>query len=609
MKNRHSWLLLLRVCGAVALLIPTLFPIPFPVLLTLSLLAYLLVGYDVLLGSLRSLCRARLLDESFLMTLSTVAALALGEYFEAVAVMLFYQVGEWFAGLAVTRTRRATAALAALCPDTATVLREGGAVRVPTEQIAVGEILRVLPGERIPLDGTVTEGVGEVDTASLTGEPLPVTVGPQDSVAGGTVALNAPLSVKVLRAYEESTVQRILTMVEDATERKARADRFITRFARYYTPAVILAALLVLLIPSLITGEWSVWLYRSLSFLVVSCPCALVLSVPLSFFSGIGAAARAGVLFKGANAIEALATCDTAVFDKTGTLTSGAPCIAGAVPADGVGEEELLKTAAAVLYQSNHPLARATVGGVGIPEASAEAVREIAGQGVLATVGGVTCAAGNARLLAGRGVACPEVAGTVVHVARGSEYLGHIALTDALRPEASEVITALRRAGVRRTVMLTGDSEAAASSVAAALGIDEVHAGLLPEDKVAAMERLLAEGARPFYLGDGINDAPVLARATVGIAMQELSEAAASDAADVLLVGRSLNTLTAARAAARHTRRTVTLNIVLSLTVKLAILLLSSLGLTGLHTAIFGDVGVLVLAVLNATRAGRVRRR
>ena len=578
--------------------------------------AYVVAGGDVLWRAVRNILRGRVFDEHFLMAVASVGAMALGDFAEGAAVMLFYQVGEWFQDYAVGRTRRSIAALMDIRPDRARVLRGGEAVEVPPEAVAPGEMLQVRPGERIPLDGTVLRGQSALDTSALTGESLPRAVAPGDVAPGGCVNLSGLLELRAEKPYGESTVARILELVEEAAGRKAKTEAFITAFARVYTPAVCLGALAVAILPPLVAGgAWGVWVYRALTFLVISCPCALVISVPLSFFGGIGAASRRGILLKGSTCVETLARVRTVVFDKTGTLTRGTFAVTAVHPAPGFDRDNVLALAAAAEAASSHPLARAIVAAG--PAASAGAVatdvHEVAGEGVSAIVSGHRVLVGNAHLMAANGVALPpqpaDFPGTAVHVACDGAYAGAILAQDQPKPDAAEAIAALRRVGIRQTVMLTGDAESPARAVAQALGIDRIYARLLPADKVAHVERLLAEtrAASPkatlAFVGDGINDAPVLARADLGVAMGALGSDAAIEAADVVLMDDKPSKLPQAIRIARGTMAIAWQNIVFAIGVKAVILALGALGLAGLWAAVFADVGVAFLAVLNALRA------
>ncbi len=588
------------------------------------LVPYLVIGRGVAWKAIRNILRGNVFDENFLMTLATVGAFCTGEYPEAVFVMLFYRVGELFEELAVGKSRRSIASLMEIRPDIAHVERDGSVRAVDPAEVSVGEIIVLRPGDRVPLDGEIVEGTTSFDTAALTGESLPRDAAAGDAVISGCVNLSGLARVRVTRPFAESTVSRILELVENAGAHKSKSEHFITRFARIYTPAVVVAAAALAVIPPLFLGAgdggvWKDWILRAMSFLVISCPCALVISVPLSFFGGIGGASRRGILVKGSGYLEALAGCDTVVFDKTGTLSEGRFAVQSVVPAGGFSSYEVLAAAAAAEGYSTHPIARALAeaapAGADAPDRTADpaTVEELAGHGVRARVAGRSVAVGNRRLMAIEGAALPEeaeetAAGTVIHVAVDGVYAGRITVADALKPDAAAAIDALRRAGVRRAVMLTGDGEAAAASVAEALALDGYHAGLLPADKVERVEVLLrdtARGKKLAFVGDGINDAPVLARADVGIAMGALGSDAAIEAADVVLMDDRLSGLPTAIRIARKTLSIVRQNIVFALAVKLAVLILGALGLASLWLAVFADVGVAVLAILNAMRAMR----
>ena len=574
------------------------------------LVPYLIIGWDVLWRAIRNIKNGQVFDENFLMAVATVGAFGCGEYREGVAVMLFYQVGELFQSVAVDRSRKSISDLMDIRPDWANMEREGQLVQVDPEEVEVGQVIVVRPGERVPLDGTVLEGVSALDTAALTGESLPRDVKAGEEVVSGCVNLTGVLRVKVSRPFGESTVAKILDLVENSSAKKARAEHFITKFARYYTPAVVFAALALALIPPLVLGGgFGMWIQRALIFLVVSCPCALVISIPLSFFGGIGGASRQGILVKGGNYLEALAQTGIVVFDKTGTLTRGDFAVTAVHPR-GMGERELLELAALAEGFSTHPIAlsvRAACDPAPDPARAADA-REIAGRGIRAVVDGREVLAGNRRLMEQFDVSLPEDCqhtGTIVHVAVEGAYAGHIVISDRVKPGAREAVWALKRAGVRKTVMLTGDSRAVGEAVAKELGLDEVHAGLLPGDKVDRVEALLAEkapGEQLVFVGDGINDAPVLSRADVGVAMGAMGSDAAIEAADVVLMDDDLSKLPAAVAIARKTLRIVRQNIVFALGVKFLVLALSAVGRANMWMAVFADVGVSVLAILNASR-------
>ena len=566
---------------------------------------WLVIGWDVLWDAVRGIAHGQVFDEKFLMAIATIGAFAIGEYPEAAAVMLFYQIGEWFQSVAVGRSRKSIAALMDIRPEYAVVLRDGEEQEVDPEEVAIGETIVLRPGERVPLDGSVLEGSGSLNTAALTGESLPVDVGPGDRVISGSINLTGLLRVKVENAYEDSTVSRILELVENSAEKKAKVESFITRFARWYTPCVVISALLLALVPPLFVGNWGEWIHRALIFLVVSCPCALVVSVPLSFFGGIGGASRAGILIKGANDLETLASVDTVAFDKTGTLTQGSFQVDAVHPRE-MEAAQLLDIAAAAESHSTHPVAESIVKAHGghIDPARLGEIRELAGLGLQAQVDGETFYVGNGKLMDQMGADWHEchLPGTVVHIARGKEYLGHIVINDALKPDAASAMEALRKLGVRRTVLLSGDRQRVAEAVAKDLGLDEVRAELLPEQKVEEVEKLLEGGAKLAFVGDGINDAPVLARADVGIAMGALGSDAAIESADVVLMDDKPSRIALAVKIARKTMGIVRQNIAFALGVKFIILILGALGIADLWLAVFGDVGVLILAILNAMR-------
>ncbi len=583
------------------------------VALAAYLVPYAIVGWDVLWKAVRNIAHGQVFDENFLMALATVGALVLGEYAEAVGVMLFYQVGELFQTHAVGKSRQSIAQLMDIRPDEASVLREGKFVTVDPEEVAVGDVIQVKPGEKVPLDGRVLTGTSTLDTAALTGESVPRGVKEGDEIVSGCVNLTGLITVEVTKPFGESTVAKILELVENAASKKAAAENFITRFARVYTPAVVIGAVCLALIPPLFVGGWAGWIRRALIFLVISCPCALVISIPLAFFGGIGGASRRGILVKGGNYLEKLAKVEIAVFDKTGTLTKGVFQVSQVCPADGVTEEELLEQAALAEQYSGHPIAQSLLLAYGRPADPARTgeVSETAGQGLTAQVDGRSVAVGSARLMAAAGIEAPACAdgGTVVHVARDGAYLGRIVISDQVKPSAPGAIAALKARGIR-TVMLTGDTEAVGRSVGQALGMDQVYAQLLPGDKVDHVEQLLtqrsAKGALA-YVGDGVNDAPVLSRADVGVAMGAMGSDAALEAADVVLMDDDLGKLALAMDVAKKCSRIVTENIVFALGVKGLFLLLGALGMANMWEAVFADVGVAVIAILNAGRMLRTK--
>lgn len=590
----------------------------------LHMVPYLIIGYDILWDALRGLWNGRLFDENFLMAVATVGAIVLavtqtGDYMEAIAVMLFYQVGELFQSYAVGKSRRSIAGLMDIHPDYANVEEEGRLVVVDPEEVEIGTVIIVQPGEKIPIDGVVIYGVSALDTAALTGESLPRDVGEGDQVVSGCINMTGLLKVKTTKAFGDSTVSKILDLVENAGARKSRQEKFIARFARIYTPAVCCAAVVLAVLPPVVRlaflnlpADWSQWLYRALTFLVISCPCALVLSVPLTFFAGLGGASKAGVLVKGANYLEELSKVDTVAFDKTGTLTQGVFRVTG-IYHNAIEAEELLEYAALAECSSLHPISKSIQQAYGreIDRSQVSNIREIAGSGVISDVCGREVAAGNHRLMASLNISCPasSLPGTVVHVAIDGQYMGQILISDAPKPNAAAAVQALKKAGVRQTVMLTGDREAVAAQVAADLGIDQYYSQLLPGDKVEKVEQLLrSQRGKLAFVGDGINDAPVLSRADVGIAMGVLGSDAAIEAADVVLMDDDPMKISKAIAIARKCMAIVRQNIVFALAVKFICLALGALGMTNLWIAIFADVGVMVLAVLNAIRAMMVNK-
>ncbi|MBR5471037.1 MAG: cadmium-translocating P-type ATPase [Oscillibacter sp.] len=589
---------------AVLLIAAAFLPWDRPVSLLWYLAVYLIIGWDVLYKALRNIRRGQVFDENFLMAIATVGAFATAEYAEAVFVMLFYQTGELFQDYAVGKSRASIAALMDIRPDTANLERENGETEeVDPEDVAVGTVIVVKPGERVPLDGVVLEGCSSLDTAALTGEALPRDVAPGDACISGCVNLTGVLRVRVTRACEESTVSKILEMVETAGEKKSVSEAFITRFARYYTPCVVLTAAALAVIPPLFVGGWGDWFHRALVFLVVSCPCALVISVPLSFFGGIGGASRCGILIKGGNYLEALAKVETVAFDKTGTLTQGRFTVTEVLPAAPFSAESLLETAALAERYSDHPIAVSLRDAFGktLESSRVTQVEELAGRGVQATVDGRTVCVGSHRLVEAMDI--PASSGTTVYVTVDGAYAGQIELSDQLKPDAAAAIAALKAAGVKRTVLLTGDTAAAAADAAQALGVDESRAELLPHQKVEAVEQLLARGGGTLvFVGDGINDAPVLTRADVGIAMGALGSDAAIEAADVVLMDDRPSKLATAIRISRRTLRIVRQNIVLALGVKGLVLVLGALGYASMWLAVFADVGVAFLAILNAMR-------
>ena len=609
MSRKHKKRLARIIIAAVTLAVIAILPVEDKIKAVLFLLPYLIVGWDVLWSAVRNIVHGQVFDENFLMSLATVGAYALGDYVEAAAVMLFYQVGELFQSIAVGKSRKSIAALMDIRPDSATVLRNGEEIKVSPEEVQKGETVIVRAGEKIPLDGIVLEGETSVNTAALTGESLPRDIRTGDRVVSGSVNLSGVITVKTESLYRDSTVAKILDLVENSSAKKAKTENFITRFARYYTPCVVAAAVLLAVLPPLISGGGGTdWLQRALIFLVVSCPCALVISVPLSFFGGIGGASKRGILIKGANYTEVLSKVGTVVFDKTGTLTKGIFKVTAVHP-ESMSEAELLDVAAAAESYSNHPIAESVITAHGghIDRARIGKVTEHAGMGVEAEIDGRSIFAGNGKLmdLAGANWHDCHIAGTVIHISEGENYLGHIVISDEIKPDSKSAVAELKDLRITKTVMLTGDKKEIGEAVGRELGLDEIHAELLPDGKVAAVERLLNEKTPLAFVGDGINDAPVLARADIGIAMGGMGSDAAIEAADVVLMDDKPSKLAEAIKIARKTMSIVWQNIIFALAVKAVVLVLGAAGFAGMWLAIFADVGVTVLAILNAMRAMR----
>ncbi|MEG1190827.1 MAG: heavy metal translocating P-type ATPase [Oscillospiraceae bacterium] len=608
--NREEKINLTRIILAAALFITlALVPSSGTFRLIAYLIIYILVAYDVLISAVKNILKGEVFDENFLMAIASLGAFAIGEYPEAVAVMLFYQVGELFQDLAVGKSRKSIAALMDIRPDYAHVLREGVEETVSPEAVHVGDTILIKPGERVPLDGKVLEGGSSLNTAALTGEALPRDVAPGDTVFSGAVNLNGVIKVSVTSEYGDSTVSKILDLVENAYDKKAKSESFITRFAKYYTPCVVIAAALLAIIPPLFFAqEWSVWINRALIFLVVSCPCALVISVPLSFFGGIGGASRHGILIKGANYLEALSKTKTLVFDKTGTLTQGSFEVTAIHP-ETVSEAELLEIAATVEIYSSHPIAESLLRAHGktIDKSRLGEISELSGLGIKAVLDGQEVYLGNARLMTQIGADfhdCHKL-GTTIHVALGKEYMGHIVIADELKPDAKQAISRLRSTGVSKIVMLTGDSRAVGEAVGRELSLDETQSELLPADKVSAIEKLLSDkpqGTALTFVGDGINDAPSLSRADVGVAMGALGSDAAIEAADIVLMDDKPSKIALAIQISRKTMTIVRQNIVFALGIKAVVLVLGALGFANMWFAVFADVGVMILAILNAIR-------
>ena len=616
-KSLQQILIALALVILLKLLLRVLPALPTPVELLLYLIPYFVVGKDVLRKAIKGVKNRQPFDECFLMAVATVGAFALGDYVEGCAVILFYQIGELFQSVAVGKSRQSISSLMDIRPDYANVEDEDGKLeQVDPDDVEVGTVIVVQPGERVPIDGVIVEGTSALNTAALTGESLPRDVQTGDEVISGCVNMTGLLKVRTTKEFGESTVSKILDLVENSSMKKARAENFITRFARVYTPAVCYGALALAFLPPIVLllmgqpARFGDWIYRALTFLVISCHCALVISIPLSFFGGIGGASACGILVKGSTYLEELARTGIVVFDKTGTLTQGTFKVTGVHPADGITDEQLVEAAALAESWSKHPISLSIKAAYGkeIDSARVTDVEELGGHGVTAKVDGKPVAAGNARLMERLGLSAPAVSetGTVVHVAIDGRYAGCLLIADVVKPHSAEAIRALKAAGVRKTVMLTGDAEPVAKAVSAQLGLDEYHAGLLPGDKVDQIETLIAAKKSKenlAFVGDGINDAPVLSRADVGIAMGALGSDAAIEAADVVLMDDDPAKIALAMRIARRTLRIVYENIVFALAVKFACLLLGAIGMASMWTAIFADVGVMVIAVLNATRA------
>lgn len=623
--NRKQKKMLTRILTAAAMLIALkLIPVTGVLQLALYLVAYLVIGYDILKKAWRGILNRQVFDENFLMAVATVGAFALaivsrsGDYVEAIAVMLFYQIGELFQSYAVGKSRRNISALMDIRPDYANIERDGQLEKVDPDEVEIGSVIVVQPGEKVPLDGVVLSGASSLNTSALTGESLPRDAKAGDEVISGCINMTGVLRIRTTKAFGESTVSKILELVEDSSSHKSKSENFISKFARVYTPAVCYGALALAVLPPVVQlmlghpAQWGEWVYRALTFLVISCPCALVISIPLSFFAGIGGASKEGVLIKGSNYLETLSQVKTVVFDKTGTLTQGVFEVSGVHHSE-MENEKLLEYAALAECASSHPISKSLQRAYGkaIDRDRVRDIQEISGKGVSAVVDGHAVLAGNDKLMALRGIpfiGCHSV-GTIIHIAIDGQYAGHIVISDVVKPHAKEAIERLKHAGVEKTVMLTGDSRRVADQVAGALGVDEVHSELLPADKVAQVEKLLAgKGGKDklAFVGDGINDAPVLSRADIGIAMGAMGSDAAIEAADVVLMDDDPLKIAKAIRISRKCIGIVYQNIVFALAVKFACLALGALGLANMWAAIFADVGVMVLAVLNAIRALRV---
>ena len=626
--NRKQKKMLLRILASAVLLVALHFvPVTGWARFICYMVPYLVIGYDILIKAGKGIAHRQVTDENFLMAVATVGAIALalyersGDYTEAIAVMLFYQVGEWFQSYAVGKSRRNISELMDIRPDYANVESDGKLEHVDPDEVEIGTIIVVQPGEKVPIDGVIVEGESSLNTSALTGESLPRDAKAGDEIISGCINMTGVLKIRTTKEFGESTVSKILDLVENASSRKSRSEAFISRFARIYTPAVCLGALALAIIPPLVRiaflglgGEWETWIYRALTFLVASCPCALVISIPLSFFAGIGGASNAGVLVKGSNYLETLSQTRIVVFDKTGTLTKGVFEVNG-IHHSPYSDKQLVEYAALAESASSHPISKSLQAAYGgeIDRSRVSDIREIGGQGVTALVDGRRVAAGNDKLMDAEGVnyiECHSV-GTIIHMAIDGEYAGHIVISDVIKPDAREAVAALKKCGVRETVMLTGDAEKVAESVAASLGIDRVYSELLPGDKVDKVEELIknkGDKSKLAFVGDGINDAPVLSRADIGIAMGAMGSDAAIEAADVVLMDDDPMKISKAIKISRKCLRIVYENIVFAIGIKLACLLLVAIGSANMWLAIFADVGVMILAVLNAIRALFVKK-
>ena len=625
--NKKQKKMLARILIAAALMIMLHFvPAEGAVRFLLYMIPYLVIGYDILIKAFKGICNRQVFDESFLMAVATIGAIALaitdnGDYTEAIAVMLFYQIGEWFQSYAVGKSRRNISELMDIRPDHANVERNGRLEQVDPDEVEIGTHIIVRPGEKVPIDGVVVEGTSTLDTAALTGESVPRDVCAGEEVVSGCINMSGVLTIRTTREFGESTVSKILDLVENASSRKSRSEAFITRFARVYTPAVCISALALALLPPLVLmlsgaqPQWGSWIYRALTFLVISCPCALVISIPLSFFAGIGGASNAGILIKGSNYLETLSQAKTVVFDKTGTLTKGVFAV-NAIHHSIIDEHQLIEYAALAESASSHPISQSLQKAYGqeIDRTRVREVKEISGKGITALVDGIRVAAGNGKLMDELGISYQEChsVGTIVHMALDGRYAGHIVISDLIKPTSAQAVQALRRCGVNRIVMLSGDKEETAQAIGRELGIDEVYGGLMPDDKVTKVEELIAsrrgDKEKLVFVGDGINDAPVLSRADIGIAMGAMGADAAIEAADVVLMDDDPLKIAKAIRIARKCLRIVRENIVFAIGIKLICLLLGAMGIANMWLAIFADVGVMIIAVLNAIRALFVRK-
>ena len=622
MNKKQKKVFIRIIVAAVLMVALSLLPVDGWLKFVLFMIPYLVIGHDILLKAWKGILNRQVFDENFLMAVATIGAILLGDYKEGVAVMLFYQIGELFQSYAVGKSRRNISELMDIRPDYANIEKEDGALeQVDPDEVEIGSVIVVQPGEKVPIDGVIEAGRTSLNTSALTGESLPREVGVGDEVISGCINMSGVLKIRTTKEFGESTVSKILDMVENASSKKSKSENFISKFAKYYTPAVCYGALALAVIPPLarllflgMTPEWGDWVMRALTFLVISCPCALVISIPLSFFAGIGGASNAGVLVKGSNYLETLSETKYVVFDKTGTMTQGVFEVSG-VHHSSMDTEKLLEYAALAEYHSSHPISKSLQKAYGKPldPSRVTEVEEISGNGVTAKVDGVRVAAGNSKLMEKLGVDCMEChsVGTVVHMAVDGKYAGHILISDQIKPHAKEAIAALKKCGVKKTIMLTGDRREAARQVAEELGIDEVHSELLPGDKVAQVEKLLdekGEKERLAFVGDGINDAPVLSRADIGIAMGALGSDAAIEAADIVLMDDDPLKISKAIRISRKCLRIVYENIYFAIGVKVLCLILGALGIANMWAAIFADVGVMIIAVLNAIRALNVKK-
>lgn len=609
MSAKQKKMLIRILISAVLFVVLMLVPFKGWIRLAAFLVPFGVIGWDVLWRAVRNILHGQIFDENFLMSLATVGAFFTGEYPEAVVVMLFYQVGELFQSYAVGKSRKSIATLMDIRPDYANIEKDGKTEQVSPDEVEVGSVIVIMSGERVPLDGVILEGNSAMDTSAITGESMPNDVQPGDDVISGCINQSGVLKVRTTKAYGESTVARILDLVENAGSKKAKTEKFITTFAKYYTPAVVIGAVLLAFIPSIITGDWIEWVHRAMIFLVISCPCALVISVPLSFFGGIGGASKSGILIKGSSYMEVLAKTEIVVFDKTGTLTKGVFNVTAVHP-DHCSEMELLELAAMAEIYSNHPISHSLrdAWNQKIDESRVQEVKEIPGKGVQAFIDGRRVCVGNDKLMESEGAVwhpCHRV-GTTIHVAVDGKYAGHIVISDEIKSGAADAIASLKELGIKKTVMLTGDADSVGQSVAKELGIDEAYTKLLPEDKVTRVEELLkykSDKGALVFVGDGINDAPVLSRSDLGIAMGGMGSDAAIEAADVVLMDDKISRIADAIRISKHTLRIAGQNIVFALAVKIIVLALGALGMANMWEAVFADVGVSVIAVLNAMRA------